>query len=391
MSASNNTTRKKSNPKSAKAMRKKRRKRKLIIFIIEIIILLVLLAALYVTGILNKINRQVLDEDELSINDLDAETLENLEGYTTIALFGVDNHDAGEFTGRSDSIIIAVINNDTNEVRLCSVYRDTYLNIGNGSYSKANSAYNAGGATQAIAMLNSNLDLDITDYVTVDFNAMVDIIDIMGGIELTITEEEAAAMNGELTVDGHASENYIATLEETTGKSSSPAVAGTYTCDGIQAVAYCRVRYTSGDDYKRAERQRTVIAKIIEKAKEQDLATLNKMINAVVSEVETSLTNAEILTYAAQVTNYELTETSGFPFFKNTATVNSASCVIPCDLKANVIYLHEFLYDDEDYSPTEDVLTYSAKIVNATGLTADDANDALYASVSTEEEDTEEE
>ena len=374
-----------SNSRSRRKKKKGKGIAKLVLFLTEIVVILLLVVVGihgYQRKVSAKIDRQEIKVEELEINELDAETVEILEGYTTIALFGIDNHEASNFTGRTDTIIVAAIDNDSKRLKLCSVYRDTLLNQTDGSYNKANAAYQAGGAKQAVAMLNSNLDLDIKNFVTVDFNAMVDIVDLLGGIELTIDSNEAAAMNGQLTVEGHQSENYIATLMETTGKNSSAVSAGTFLADGIQAVAYCRVRYTAGDDYKRAERQRTVISKIIEKAKKMDFSQVRSVISAVVSEMSTSFSDAELLDFASKMMDYELVEDVGFPFFKNTKTVSVAGdCVIPCDLQENVDYLHTLLYNDKTYTPTAAVRKISADIISKSGLSAQDADDRLYGSV----------
>lgn len=378
------------NRKVSKA--KKRRRKKIILFVVEILVLLVLLVGLWLMSKLNRIDRQGITIGDLDINELDSETREILEGYTTIALFGIDNHDAGNFaTGRTDTIMVACINNDTKEVKLCSVYRDTYLNIGDGVYTKCNAAYQEGGPSQAISMLDNNLDLEITDYVTVDFNAMVDIIDTLGGITLTITQEELEAMCGTHRVGYddagnpiyEQSENYLETVAEAAGQEPNyDLVAGTQNCSGVTAVAYCRVRYTSGDDYRRSERQREVISQILQKAKGSDLSTVNKAVNIALDEISTSFRNDQILALATQMMNYNLTDSAGFPFYKNTKSIgNSGSCVIPCDLTENVDYLHVFLYNDTNYTPTDTVQSISKTITEKSGYTRDDADDRLYGSV----------
>lgn len=372
----------------------KKRKKKIAIFVIEMIVLSLLLLVLvaYTKIGFGRITHESIKIGDLDINELDSETKELLDGYTTIALFGIDNHDAGNFSnGRTDTIIVACINNDTKEVRLCSVYRDTFLNIGDGVYTKCNAAYQEGGPQQAISMLDNNLDLDITDYITVDFNAMVDIIDLLNGITLTITQEELEAMCGTHRVGTdesgdpiyEQSENYLETVAEAANqKPDYNLVAGTQNCSGVTAVAYCRVRYTSGDDYRRSERQREVISQIIAKAKESDPETLVKIINTVFGEIATSYSNMQLLTMASQFASYELVDSAGFPFYKNTKSVGkSGSCVIPCDLVDNVKHLHEFLYQDMTYEPTDTVEAISKEITNKTGYTRDDADDRLYGSV----------
>ena len=368
---------------------KKRRQKKIIIFAVEMVVLAILLVALFFVSKLNKLEKDVtFNEEDLQVNELDEATAEVLEGYTTIALFGIDNHSSGNLSsGRSDSMMIACINNDTKMVRIVSVYRDTYLNLTDGSYNKANGAYSAGGPTQAISMLNSNLDLDISDYVTVDFSALVDIVDLLGGLTLDISEDEMMAMNGLVDMGEYYSENYIKVLSEETGKDADPVFAGdNQLLNGVQVTAYCRIRYTSGDDFKRTERQRLVVSKIIEKLKEADLATLNKIIDAAFPKVKTSFTNAEVLALASHVSEYTLEDTAGFPFLKNTGTVGSkGSLVIPCDLLTNVDYLHTYLYADESYEPTSTVEKISEKIESDTGMGLEDANELMYGSLSLDE------
>jgi len=294
-----------------------------------------------------------------------------LSGYTNIALFGLDNRSNGDFsTGRSDTLMIASINNDTKQVRLVSVYRDTFLNMSDNTYTKANAAYSEGGPQQAMQMLNMNLDLDIKNYVAVDFNAVVDAVDLLGGVQITLTNEEVKVMNGQT---GH--EDYIAEIEQVTGKKSTHLKqGGTYNLDGVQATAYARIRYTAGDDYKRAERQRTVLTQLITKAKQADLPTLNKLINAMFSKISTSYSNTEILSLVAAMKDYDLVDTSGFPYNKNTKDMSgSGSSVIPCDLMTNVKMLHQQLFSDERYTPSNTVQAISKKITALSGYTANDA------------------
>ncbi len=208
-------------------------------------------------------------------------------------------------------------------------------------------------------MLNTNLDLNITDYVTVDFNAVVECVDLLGGVEVTVTDEEAVLMYG-----------YMDEINKLTKhKSEYLPGAGTYNMDGVQACSYARIRYTAGDDYKRAERQRIVLSAMVEKAQHSDLKTINSLIDEVFGDIKTSYTNAELIALAAQVFNYKLGETSGFPFEKNTITLGSkGSVVVPCDLASNVTKLHVFLYGDESYEPTDTVKSNSEKIINDTGF-----------------------
>lgn len=345
--------------------KKKQRKKRLILVAAEILVLLVLLVIVFAVKKLSIIEKEEVPIENIEINEgISEESHAIMEEFTTIALFGLDNRSNGNLSsGRSDVIMVATINNNTQEVKLCSVYRDTYLDTGSGKFQKCNAAYAKGGPEQAINMLNKNLDLTITDYVTVDFNAVVECVDLLGGVEIEVTEDEAIWMIGHI--------NETAKL---TGKEANQLPgAGTYTLDGVQACAYARVRQTAGSDFKRAERQQLVIQKMAEKAKKSDIATLNKVINAVFGDIQTSFSNAELISLASQVFNYKIGEMSGFPFEKNAITLGSkGNVVIPCDLETNVTELHHFLYSDMDYTPSDTVVANSKLIVNESGFNVGD-------------------
>ncbi len=352
----------------------KRRKNRKKIFIIEAVVLLLLLIFLFLWLKVGLINWD--DLKDLKTNKLDEETAEMLEGYTTIALFGVDNRSNGNYdTGNSDSIMICAINNETKEVKIVSVYRDTYLEVdGDGTYRKCNYAYNHGGPQQAIEMLNRNLDLDIQKYISVDFYALAEAVDALGGIELDITEAEAGYMNG----SSNGGYGYIDNTAGVIGKSSSHVSVGTQTVDGVQAVAYCRIRYTAGGDFGRAQRQRTVIEKMVEKAKDANLSELNKLVDAVFDDIGTNFTMTQLISLGSAMGDYQLADTAGFPFDKTTGTYGGASLVVPCTLESNVKQLHQYLYGNEDVTLSETVTEISDYVVNYTGCTEENAQDYGY-------------
>lgn len=337
-----------------------KKQRKILILMIEILIMLLLAVVLFVVIKLSKIQKNELDMDRVSINaDLSEETQEIMADYKTIALFGLDNRSNGNLdSGRSDVIMLANINDKTHEVKLVSIYRDSYLDTGNGIFEKCNAAYAKGGPEQAISMLNTNLDLAITDYVTVDFNAIVECVDLLGGIELTITDDEAILMQG-----------YIREINEITGHNSvCPTSGGTMTLDGVQACAFARIRYGGGEDYRRTERQRAVLSAMVDKAQHSDLRTINSVINQVFGDIQTSFSNADLIALAANMFNYNMGDTTGFPFEKVGQRYDSVGdVVIPCDLSSNVSQLHEFLFDNTNYEPSDTVKANSETIINKTG------------------------
>ena len=347
----------------------KKKKRKTILLLIEIVLLLVLIAGAWFisrgTGV-TKIN---IKEEDIVMNETVANN-ESLKGYRNIALFGVDARDKSLGKGnRSDTIIIASINEDTGDVKLCSVYRDTYLNLGNDSYNKCNAAYAKGGPEQAINMLNMNLDLNITDYVTVGFTGLREVIDAIGGVTIDVQENEIVHLNNyQISMVGKTDdgENYYATE----GKDYTAVTsAGPQVLNGLQATAYCRIRYV-GDDFVRAERQRRVIAECLEVAKKSDPTKLIKAFDGVTDRISTSLDAEEIASLIKDVGKYNIVASDGFPFATNreTGKVGSkGSCVIPNNLEQNVVLLQEFLFGNTSYEPSTEVKNYSSKISSDTG------------------------
>ncbi len=354
--------------RAVKRRKKKKRKKKLALILgLEVFLILILAVGVWGLGKLGKIQNLGVDADEVTMNeDIDEDTAELLKDYTNIALFGIDTRTIGELGAgnRSDTIIIASINNDTKEVKLMSVYRDTYLNRADDTYGKCNAAYAAGGPKQAMEMLNTNLDLNIQYYVSVDFVALIKTIDALGGIELDIQEDEWELVNSYMYETTEVSEDYL--------DHYSPFLEGPglQTLDGLQATSYCRIRYTAGSDFKRTERQRTVISKIVEKAKTAGLGTINTIIDEVFPLVATNIPKTTMIGMAASMMSYELGESGGFPTYIENVKINKQAIVAPADLELNVKELHKTLFGEEDYYPSPTVLKISEKIKNDTGVTA---------------------
>ena len=349
-----------------KKRRKKKKSRKILLVVFEILLLVILLVAAYFIGMVNRVKYENMSETEAGINDdLDKDTLQSLEGYTNIALFGLDNRSANNYNeGNSDVVMVASINNKTKDVKLVSVYRDTFLSVGGGTYFKCNNAYARGGAKQAVQMLNSNLDLDIKEYVCVDWAAMVEVIDDLGGLDLNITQGEMNQIN-----------KYKKDIDGVTGKNTQNVTQyGLVHLDGTQATTYARIRKLSGDDFKRASRQRIVLQAMLEKAKKANPATLVKICNSVVDHISTTLSLSQMVDLAKDVTKYSVSSTTGFPFDLTTKTMpRCGDTVIPADLVTNVTQLHEYMFDDDAYTPSQTVQAISDTIVNTTGINADSA------------------
>lgn len=347
-------------PQDRRGRNKKRKKKRRIIFAIEIIVLLLLAVGLFVAAKLGKVQKQSISKDDIVINQsISPEEQKVLEGYTNIALYGLDSREGKmDIESHSDALMIASINNKTKDIKLVSVYRDTYLDNTNGEYRKATECYYFGGPQRSMAMLNVNLDLDIQDFITVDFNVLAEVVDELGGIEIDIAEDEIEHLN-----------NYQVEGSEVTGKDIVPVTyAGPQTLNGLQTLSYCRIRYTEGSDYKRTERQRTVLDQILKKAKTTDLLTLNAIIDKVAGNVLTSLSTTEILSLAKDIASYNLVDTTGFPFEVQTANISAGDCVIPVNLEQNVLQLHQWMFGSDGYTPSDKVKEISNKIINETGI-----------------------
>ena len=346
---------------SNKKQQAKKQRRRIILFIIEIIALVVAVLVLWSARTVTQGGKVKIEENDIIINESVKEAQETtMKGYRNIALFGVDST-SGALTKntRSDSIMIASINQDTGECKLVSVYRDTYLNLSNDTYNKCNAAYAKGGPEMAINMLNMNLDMNITDFVTVGFAGLTDTIDALGGVWIDVSDAEINHVN-----------SYQQTMAEDLKRSYTPVSSTGYQLlNGLQATGYCRVRYTAGDDFKRTERQREVLSAIADQAKKASLSQLTATANSVFEETYTSLDLSEITEMLADVNKYYISDKAGFPQETNraTGTIGSkGSCVIPVSLEDNVKWLHQFLFNDYDYEPSSTVKECSEKIYSDT-------------------------
>ena len=314
---------------------------------------------IYITKVTGSVQR--LKEDPelpvMTVNaNLDESTQEKLEGYWTVALFGVDSRDALVGSGtHSDAQIICSINRATGDIRLVSVFRDTYLlnNLVSGSYGKVNQSYFEKGAAGNAAVLGTNLDITIDDYVAFNWKAVADAINLLGGVEMELSKAEYFYINAFITETAAA-----------TGVSSTHLDGpGIQHLDGVQAVAYMRLRLMD-TDYQRTERQREVIGQVLEKAKSADFPTLLQVIDTVFPQIGVTLDVNDLVEIAGNIKTYHISETTGFPFDREDANMGKkGACVIPKTLESNVEKLHLFLYDDADYTCSDQVKEISREII----------------------------
>ena len=343
--------------------KKKKMNKGLKIFLIILLILFIIVAGLgvagytFVNGKIGKMQKENIDTTAVGINE---ETKQELKGYRNIALLGIDSRvDDYGLGNRSDCMMIASINQETNEIKLISVYRDTYVYVmenGTKRLDKITHAYSYGGAQNTLKSLNEAMDLNITEFVTVNFDAVIAAVDSLGGVYIDIDESEIKYVN-----------DYIDATSESSGvKSSHITHSGRQKLDGVQAVSYTRVRYTTGGDYKRTERMRTVVEAMLSKAKTLNVGQLNSFADTILPKIRTNISTSEIWGLIPKLASFKVTESIGWPYDTKGITLDRWYGV-PVTLQSNVERLHKEAFEQEDYEASDTVKEMSAAIVKKTG------------------------
>ena len=345
-------------------MRKKKKMNKgLKIFLIILLVLVIFILGLgvagytFVNGKIGKMQKENIDTTAVGINE---ETKQELKGYRNIALLGIDSRaDDYGLGNRSDCMIIASINQETNAVKLISVYRDTYVYVtenGTKRLDKITHAYSYGGAQNTLKSLNEAMDLNITEFVTVNFDAVIAAVDSLGGVYIDIDKSEIKYVN-----------DYIDATSESSGvKSSHITHSGRQKLDGVQAVSYTRVRYTAGGDYRRTERMRTVVEAMLSKAKTLNVGQLNSFADTILPKIRTNISTSEIWGLIPKLASFKVTESIGWPYDTKGITLDRWYGV-PVTLQSNVERLHKEAFEQEDYEASDTVKEMSAAIVKKTG------------------------
>lgn len=345
-------------------MRKKKKMNKgLKIFLIILLVLVIIIVGLgvagytFVNGKIGKMQKENIDTTAVGINE---ETKQELKEYRNIALLGIDSRaDDYGLGNRSDCMMIASINQETNEIKLISVYRDTYVYVmenGTKRLDKITHAYSYGGAQNTLKSLNEAMDLNITEFVTVNFDAVIAAVDSLGGVYIDIDKSEIKYVN-----------DYIDATSESSGvKSSHITHSGRQKLDGVQAVSYTRVRYTAGGDYKRTERMRTVVEAMLSKAKTLNVGQLNSFADTILPKIRTNISTSEIWGLIPKLASFKVTESIGWPYDTKGITLDRWYGV-PVTLQSNVERLHKEAFEQEDYEASDTVKEMSAAIVKKTG------------------------
>lgn len=329
-----------------------------ILLALLIIIVIFILSALggswwFLNNKLDKVQYVNIPEEDIEVNE---GVEENLEEYRNILLLGLDSREDTFKGSRSDCIILVTINNRTKSVKLTSIYRDSYLDINNYGLDKITHAYAYGGPALSMSSINKNLDLNIKEFATVNFDTVVSVVDAVGGVQIPITSEEVKYINA-----------YIKAVNTQLGRnSSSITTPGTYTLDGVQALAYSRIRYTDGGDYKRTERMRDVLTAVFAKAKTKSIPELNSLLDTLLPHVYTNISKDEIISLLPQAASYNVTDSIGWPYEVKGITLDRWYGV-PVTLEQNVKKLHEQVFEETDYTVSDTVKSISNKIINKTG------------------------
>ena len=310
-----------------------------VLVLIIILVLILLSIFLFISGKWGKVNKVDLNKEDIAVS---TGVEDNLANFRNVAILGIDSREDTYSKGnRSDCIIIASINNNTKDVKMVSVYRDTYVQIEGHGLDKITHAYSYGGAELALNTLNTNLDLNIEEFVVVNFDAVKDAVNNIGGVTINITDEEASHISG---IDK----------------------AGTYNLTGEQALAYARIRHAEGGDYKRTERMRDVIAAIVEKVKTLNISQINKFIDEMLPKIYTNMTAADVFSFLPSITSVNITGSIGWPYNIKGITLDRWYGV-PITLESNVERLHKEIFGEDNYIVSNTVKQISQDIIEKTG------------------------
>lgn len=314
-------------------------KKAVLIFFITLLTILIIICGVGIGFYMNKMEK--IDFVDIENIEISSEISDKLSDYRNIVLFGVDNTSGG-YTGRSDNIIILSLNEKTNEVKMTSIYRDTYVKVDGHGYTKINHAYAYGGPELAMNTINKNLDLNIKEFVTINFKVVEDVVDAVGGVTIKLSAAEASQVPG---ISG----------------------AGTYTLNGNQALEYGRIRKIDSD-FQRTERMRTVINAVFDKVKSMSLTKLNKLVDKILPKVKTNIKTADITEIMTKLPSIKIGDSAGWPYKTTGKTIDGLYYGVPTTLETSVKELHKELFEQEDYEVTETVKNISTTIINKTGV-----------------------
>lgn len=332
----------------------------------------------------DKVVEQIKDDEVIEENDL---SCVDIDGYVNIVLLGVDSRSMKKSALKSantDAIMVISMNEKTGDVNVTSVFRDTYLKMGDTStYEKINAAYYFGGAKMSMKSLNQAMDLNIKKYVLFNFKMVADLVDAVGGIKVDIKEREIDELN-----------KYTKETAKHIGQKKYKKVKkpGLQKLQGVQAVAYGRIRKGVGDDFRRTSRMRTVVKKVTAKLKHKNLFQLKKIMELCLDDCKTNLSKNDLIGFAQRLYKVDFKESISYPYTVKTGLLNGVSYVFPGDLEDSARRLHKDLFDDDDYEPSDKLIEISNYIKAQVGSGGAESSDlGIYDEEIEEEKKKEEE
>lgn len=359
-----------------KKQKQKKSKAKIaaIILVIILAILGVLAAAGYILGNrtldwaeekLDSMDHVTLDDEDLEI---DEQVAKDLKDYRNILILGIDKRKGEDIEScRSDAMIIMSIKKSTGEVKMISVVRDSFLQldeVGELRIDKLTHAHAYGGPVNTIRAINRNLDLNISEFVRVDWQTVADFVDNLGGLEMTIHDYEIDEMN-----------KYIKDTNKSLEGDPTPIKkAGKQTLNGIQAVTYCRIRKVGGGDSERASRIRKTIEATISKCKNivfdekaEGLKKINALCDNTLPEITTNIPTKDLMELFWEQKSIEIADSVGWPYTWDGAQLSGIWYDVPITLESNVIDLHEDIFGQKGYDPTDRVKEISELVSYESG------------------------
>ncbi len=300
------------------------------------IIVILLLIIFIPVGILTFMIKENHKKEQTSKKEAKQEALKN-EKFMNVALFGLDRRSKEE-KSRADSIMVANINFETKTINLVSILRDTLVDIKGHGRDKLNHSYAYGGAELSMETINSNFDLDINKYVSVDFFSLAKVIDIIGGVDIDLKDYEANQINQNL--------NEINNIEKLPVGTDYIQGSGLKTLNGRQAVAYCRIRKVGNGDYERTQRQRNVLKAILVKYEKLDSGKRFEVSMEMMSQVTTNIPINDIKELQSKILNDKDFTINQYmiPFEGSFETkIIDKKWVIDANMQENIKQIHEYL------------------------------------------------
>lgn len=331
--------------------------KKKVLVVLLVIAVVIMALVLMLTGILGKIGKIDINKDNIGINQ---QVAKDLNKYRNIVLLGVDARDMDDYENcRTDAMIMVSIDKKNNEIRQISVYRDTYVYVSEEyGYDKITNVHAYAGTEGTLHALNENLDLNIEEVVVVNWKAVANAIDALGGIEIEVLDSEISELNKYMNE----------TARSIGGTATKVEKAGKQTLDGVQAVTYSRIRKDAATgDYRRNERMKIVVSATVEKALKNPWK-IPKAANVALPQVRSNMGTGDIMGVMMAFLTKDMTDSVGWPFdTSGWIAYNGAWCGVPVTLNSNVTELHEKYFGQADYTPTERVQEISAEISARTG------------------------